>query len=154
MYGTGLRIEETLALEVRDIDGARGVIHVRHGKGDKAREAKLSPGLYDWLRRYWARARPPMPYLFASRATGRPPQQASVRKALARAGKDAWIKKPVRPHILRHSFATHLLDEGIDVRVVQALLGHESIRTTARYTRVTQKRIQQTPSPFDLLPLR
>ncbi|MBV9945426.1 MAG: site-specific integrase [Myxococcales bacterium] len=154
MYGAGLRIEETLALEVRDIDAARGVIHVRHGKGDKAREAKLSPGLYDWLRRYWARARPPMPYLFASRTTGRPPQQATVRKALARAGKDAWIKKPVRPHILRHSFATHLLDEGVDVRVVQALLGHESIRTTARYTRVTQKRIQQTPSPLDLLPLR
>jgi integrase/recombinase XerD len=154
MYGAGLRIDETLALEVRDIDGARGVIHVRHGKGDKAREAKLTPVLYECLRRYWASARPPMPYLFASRTTGKPPQKATVRKALARAGKDAWIKKPVRPHILRHSFATHLLDQGVDIRVVQALLGHESIRTTARYTRVTQKRIRETPSPLDLLPLR
>jgi integrase/recombinase XerD len=154
MYGAGLRIEEALALEVRDIDGARGVIQVRHGKGDKAREAKLSPALYEWLRQYWARERPPMPYLFASRKTGKPPGKPAVRKALVRAGKDAWIKKPVRPHILRHSFSTHLLDEGIDIRVVQALLGHQSIRTTARYTRVTQKRIRETPSPLDLLPRR
>jgi integrase/recombinase XerD len=154
MYGAGLRIDEVLTLEVRDIDGARGVIQVRHGKGDKAREAKLSPVLYEWLRQYWARERPPMPYLFASRKTGKPPSKPTVRKALARAGKDAWIKKPVRPHILRHSFSTHLLDEGVDVRVVQALLGHESIRTTARYTRVTQKRIRETPSPLDLLPRR
>lgn len=154
MYGAGLRIEEALALEARDIDGARGVIHVRHGKGNKAREAKLTPALYDWLRQYWARERPPMPYLFASRKTGKPPIQPTVRKALARAGKDAWIKKPVRPHVLRHSFATHLLDEGVDIRVVQALLGHESIETTARYTRVTQKRVRETPSPLDLLPRR
>jgi len=154
MYGAGLRINEALALEVRDIDGARGVIQVRHGKGDKAREAKLSPALYEWLRQYWARERPPIPYLFASRKTGKPPSQATVRKALALAGKDAWIKKPVRPHILRHSFGTHLLDEGVDIRVVQTLLGHESIHTTARYTRVTQKRIRETPSPLDLLPRR
>jgi len=154
MYGAGLRINEALALEVRDIDGARGVIQVRHGKGDKAREAKLSPALYEWLRQYWARERPPIPYLFASRKTGKPPSQATVRKALALAGKDAWIKKPVRPHILRHSFGTHLLDEGVDIRVVQALLGHQSIHTTARYTRVTQKRILETPSPLDLLPRR
>ncbi len=154
MYGAGLRIDEALALEVRDIDGARGVIHVRHGKGDKAREAKLTPTLYEWLRQYWARARPPMPHLFASRKTGKPPSKPAVRKALARAGKDAFIKKPVRPHILRHSFATHLLDESVDIRVVQVLLGHQSIRTTARYTRVTQKRIRETPSPLDLLPRR
>ena len=154
MYGAGLRIDEALALEVRDIDGARGVIHVRHGKGDKAREAKLTPTLYEWLRQYWARSRPPMPHLFASRKTGKPPSKPAVRKALARAGKDAFIKKPVRPHILRHSFATHLLDESVDIRVVQALLGHESIRTTARYTRVTHKRIRETPSPLDLLPRR
>jgi integrase/recombinase XerD len=154
MYGAGLRIDEALSLEVRDIDGARGVIQVRHGKGDKAREAKLSPVLYEWLRKYWARERPPEPYLFSSRKTGKRPHHGTVRKALAAAGKDAWIRKPVRPHILRHSFATHLLDEGVDTRVVQQLLGHESIRTTARYTRVTQKRIRETPSPLDLLPLR
>jgi integrase/recombinase XerD len=154
MYGAGLRIDEALALEVRDIDGNRGVIQVRHGKGNKAREAKLTPMLYQWLRQYWARERPPTPYLFGSRTTGKPPIKSTVRKALAHAGKDARIKKPVRPHVLRHSFATHLLDEGVDIRVVQALLGHESIRTTARYTRVTRKRIRETPSPLDLLPLR
>jgi site-specific recombinase XerD len=154
LYGAGLRISEALALEVSDIDGARGVIRVRHGKGNKAREAKLSPALYDWLRQYWARERPALPHLFASRKTGKLPIASTVRKALLRAAKEAWINKPVRPHVLRHSFATHLLDEGIDVHVVRELLGHQSILSTARYARVTQKRIRETPSPLDLLPRR
>jgi site-specific recombinase XerD len=154
MYGAGLRINEAITLEIRDIDAARGVIQVRHGKGNKAREAKLSPTLYEWLRQYWARERPPSPYLFASRKTGRPPLAETVRKAIAAAAKDAWIKKRVTPHVLRHSFATHLLDEGFDVHVVRELLGHTSVRTTARYARVTQKRIRETPSPLDLLPPR
>jgi integrase/recombinase XerD len=154
MYGAGLRISEAIALEVGDIDGSRGVVRVRHGKGNKAREAKLSPSLYEWLRQYWARERPPPPFLFASPKTGKVPRAATVRKALARAAKEAWIKKRVTPHVLRHSFATHLLDEGTDVHVVRELLGHRSIQTTARYARVTQKRVRQTPSPLDLLPQR
>lgn len=154
MYGAGLRVSEAIALEARDIDGARGVIRVRHGKGDKAREVKMSPTLYEWLRQYWARTRPPPPYLFASPKTGKLPMLSTVRKALALAAKQSLIKKRVTPHVLRHSFATHLLDEGTDVRVVQALLGHASINTTARYARVTQKRIRETPSPLDLLPQR
>jgi site-specific recombinase XerD len=154
LYGTGLRIREAIALEVSDIDGSRGVIRVRHGKGDKAREAKLSDSLYEWLRRYWAHQRPPLPYLFASPKTGKLPRPATIRKALARAAKEAWIKKRVTPHVLRHSFATHLLDEGTDVHVVRELLGHASIATTARYARVTQKRVRETPSPLDLLPQR
>ncbi|MDP9150484.1 MAG: site-specific integrase [Myxococcota bacterium] len=154
MYGAGLRISEAIALEVRDIDGNRGVLRVRHGKGDKAREAKLSPTLYEWLRQYWAKERPPLPYLFASPKTGKLPAVGTVRKALALAAKEAWIKKRVTPHVLRHSFATHLLDEGTDVHVVGALLGHASIQTTARYARVTQKRVRETPSPLDLLPQR
>jgi len=154
MYGAGLRISEAIALEVRDIDGRRGVIQVRHGKGNKAREAKLSPALYEWLRQYWAGERPPQPYVFASRKTGKPPTPATVRSALALAAKDAWIKKRVTPHVLRHSFATHLLDEGTDLHVVRELLGHSLIQTTARYARVTQKRIRETPSPLDLLPQR
>lgn len=154
LYGAGLRIREAIALEVRDIDGARGVLQVRHGKGDKAREAKLSPVLYEWLRQYWTKERPPLPYLFASRKTGKLPRPATIRKALARAAKEAWIKKRVTPHVLRHSFATHLLDEGTDVHVVRELLGHASISTTARYARVTQKRVRETPSPLDLLPQR
>jgi integrase/recombinase XerD len=154
LYGAGLRIAEALALEVTDIDGARGVIRVRHGKGNKAREAKLSPSLYDWLRRYWARERPPLPYLFASRKTGKPPLARTVCVALADAAKQAWVKKRVTPHVLRHSFATHLLEQGTDVRVVGALLGHTSLRSTVRYAQVTEKLVRQTPSPLDLLPPR
>lgn len=154
MYGAGLRISEALALEVTDIDGPRGVIRVRHGKGDKAREAKLSNSLYEWLRQYWGRVRPPKPYLFASHKTGKPPQQETVRKAIAKAAKQAWIKKHVIPHVLRHSFATHLLEQGTDVHVVGALLGHASLQSTARYARVTEKLVRETPSPLDLLPQR
>jgi site-specific recombinase XerD len=152
LYGAGLRIAEALALEVTDIDASRGVIRVRHGKGDKARESKLSKTLLTWLREYWSRERPPAPYLFASRKTGRPPNADSVRAAIGEAAKQAGIKKPVRPHALRHSFATHLLEQGTDIRVVQALLGHDSIQTTVRYTRVTEKLVRETPSPLDLLP--
>jgi integrase/recombinase XerD len=154
LYGAGLRISEALALEVTDIDAARGVIHVRHGKGDKAREAKLSPSLYQWLRQYWARERPPAPYLFASPKTGKAPRVDTIRRALAHAAKQAWIKKHVTPHVLRHSFATHLLEQGTDVRVVGALLGHASLQSTARYAKVTEKLVRQTPSPLDLLPQR
>ena len=153
MYGAGLRVAEAISLKVDDIDGYRGVIRVRHGKGDKAREAKLSPSLYGSLREYWWRERPPQPYLFASRA-GKLPTYGTVRKALALAAKQAWIKKRVTPHVLRHSFATHLLEQGTDVRVVAALLGHAGIHTTARYARVTEKLVRQTPSPLDLLPQR
>ena len=154
LYGAGLRIAEALTLQVTDIDAGRGVIHVRHGKGDKAREAKLSPSLYQWLRNYWARERPPAPYLFASRKTGKAPRDATIRAALAHAAKQAWIKKRVTPHVLRHSFATHLLEQGTDVRVVGALLGHASLQSTARYAKVTEKLVRQTPSPLDLLPQR
>jgi site-specific recombinase XerD len=154
IYGTGVRLSEALALKVTDIDGARGVLQVRHGKGDKAREVKLSPTLYQWLREYWRRERPPLPYLFATKRTGRPPAKDTVRKALADAGKQGWVRKPVRPHVLRHSFATHLLEEGTDVRVVGALLGHESLSSTMRYARVTEKLVREAPSPIDLLPKR
>lgn len=154
MYGAGLRLSEALSLQVGDIDGARGVIRVRHGKGGKARESKLSASLYEWLRDYWCRVRPPQPYLFASPRTGKPPCGDTVRKALAKAGRDVLIKKPVRPHILRHSFATHLLEQGTDIRVVAALLGHASLSSTMRYTRVTEKLVRETPSPLDLLPQR
>jgi site-specific recombinase XerD len=153
MYGTGLRVAEAIALQVGDIDGARGVVRVRHGKGNKAREAKLSQSLYVWLRRYWDKERPPLPFLF-SNPSGKLPSQATLRQAFALAAKQARINKHVTPHVLRHSFATHLLEQGTDVRVVSALLGHARISTTARYARVTEKLIQQTPSPLDLLPQR
>jgi site-specific recombinase XerD len=154
LYGTGLRIGEALSLEVSDIDGARGVLRVRHGKGDRAREVRLSPALCEWLRMYWSRERPPRPYLFASRRTGRPPTQESVCHAFAMAQDQAGITKRVRPHVLRHSYATHLLEAGTDVRVIQALLGHRSLQTTMRYTRVSTALVQKTPSPLELLPSR
>lgn len=153
LYGAGLRLNEAIQLEVGDIDGARGVIRVRHGKGNKEREAKLSETLYFWLRRYWDRERPPQPYLFANHQ-GKLPTDMTVREAVARAAKDAKISKRVTPHILRHSFATHLLEQGTDLRVVGVLLGHASITSTARYAHVTEKLVRQTPSPLDLLPQR
>lgn len=151
MYGAGLRVSEACVLTVDDIDRSRGVLIVRHGKGNKPRETKLSPVLYDWLRKDWARRRPPLPYLFAD-SRGRSPSPNAIRRAVRAAAKDARIRKPVTPHVLRHSFATHLLEEGTDVRVVSALLGHARISTTARYARVTEKLVRQTPSPLDLLP--
>lgn len=153
MYGAGLRVSEATGLEVQDIDGWRNVIRVRNGKGGKAREVKLSPTLYQWLREYWANERPPLPYLFANKA-GQLPQRHTLCKALAKAAKQAWISRRVTPHVLRHSFATHLLENGTDIHIVGVLLGHASIRSTVRYARVTQKLIQQTPSPLDLLPTR
>jgi integrase/recombinase XerD len=154
LYGAGLRITEALALKVTDIDGSRGVIRIRHAKGNKQRDAKLSPSLYAWLRRYWAEQRPALPYVFATRSTGKPPRTDSVRRALKLAAKQAWIRKRVTPHVLRHSFATHLLEHGTDVRVVGALLGHARLESTARYARVTEKLVRETPSPLDLLPQR
>jgi integrase/recombinase XerD len=154
LYGTGLRIDEALSLEVSDVDGARGTLRVRHGKGNRPREARLSPALYQWLRSHWSKERPPRPYLLASRRTGRPPTQDTVRHAFAMAAEQAGITKPVRPHVLRHSYATHLLEAGTDVRVIQALLGHRSLQTTMRYTRVSTAVVQNVPSPLDLLPSR
>jgi integrase/recombinase XerD len=151
MYGAGLRISEVRVLEVRDIDGERGVIRVRHGKGDKAREVMLSRELYVWLRRYWAKYQPALPYLFASQ-DGRLPCAETVRQALAKAADEAFIKKRVTPHSLRHSFATHLLEQGTDVHVIRELLGHASLRSTTVYARVSRQIVRQTPSPLDLLP--
>lgn len=152
LYGTGVRVSEAIAIEVGDIDGERGVLRIRRGKGGKARDVKLTKALLEYLRRYWARERPPKPYLFASRRTGKPPQGDTVREALAQAAEEAGITKKVTPHVLRHSYATHLLEAGVDVRVLQALLGHSRIETTARYARVSTKLIEDTPSPIDLLP--
>ena len=109
VVATATTVPEALALEVTDIDGARGVIRVRHGKGDVAREVKLSPTLYTWLREYWKEERPPLPYLFASPRTGRPPLQETVWHAFRLASEQAGLKKCVKPHMLRHSCGTHLL---------------------------------------------
>jgi site-specific recombinase XerD len=152
VYATGLRLGEACRLETRDIDAARGVIHVRQAKGHKERFVMLSPRLLAILRAYWSLeqppAQPPAPWLFASRR-GRCLDADWARAALRLAARKAGIDKKVTPHALRHSFATHLLEGGTDLRVIQVLLGHESIKTTTRYARVSTELIGKTPSPIE-----
>lgn len=151
-YGAGLRIAEACALHVGDIDSARGLIHVRQGKGKRDRFVMLSARLLGALRAYWKRVRPTGPQLFPGQTPGSCISQEAVRDALRAAVAKAKITKHVTPHILRHSFATHLLEGGTDIRTIQVLLGHGSIRTTTRYTQVSAAHIGRTQSPLDRLP--
>jgi site-specific recombinase XerD len=150
VYATGLRLQEACLLETRDIDAARGIIRVRHGKGGRERVVMLSPRLLAILRSYWSFVRPPAPWLFAC-SRGKPVNAEVARSALKRAALEVGLVVPVTPRVLRHSFATHLLESGTDLRVIQALLGHRSIRTTARYARVSTALIARTRSPIDTL---
>jgi site-specific recombinase XerD len=149
-YGAGLRVSEACRLKVEDIDGKRKLIHVRCGKGGKDRYVMLADRLLEGLREYWVRVRPEG-WLFPGATEGRPLSPDAVRKALERATKATKLKKRVTAHALRHAFATHLLESGTDIRIIQVLLGHASIRTTARYTQVSNKLIASTKSPLDLL---
>jgi site-specific recombinase XerD len=149
-YAAGLRVSETCRLKVGDIDGTRKLIHVRLGKGGKDRYVMLGDRLLEGLRAYWVKVKPEG-WLFPGAKKGCPLSPDAVRKALERATKTAKLKKRVKTHGLRHAFATHLLESGTDIRVIQALLGHASIRTTARYTQVSKKLIASTKSPLDLL---
>jgi len=152
LYAAGLRISEGCALETGDIDAARAVIHIRHGKGNKERLVMLSPQLLAILRAYWRQERPPAPYLFTGQL-GRPLNPAVARTALRLAAASAGLdRRKVTPHVLRHSFATHLLEAGTELRVIQVLLGHARIETTTRYVRVSTALISQTPSPLAGLP--
>lgn len=149
-YGSGLRISEAAALKVSDIDSQRMLIRVEQGKGKKDRYTMLSPRLLEVLRVYWRAARP-AEYLFPSWRTGRHLTSGSLQQAC----RDAWLRsglrKKVTAHLLRHSFATNLLENGTDVRVIQVLLGHSQITTTARYTAVSPQLIGGTPGPLDRL---
>jgi site-specific recombinase XerD len=150
LYATGMRLGEAARLEPRDIDAARGVIHVRHGKGKKERLVTLSPRLLEILRAYWKQERPSAPYLFPTQK-GRALDLDFARRVLHKAAAAAGLKK-VTPHILRHSFATHLLDAGTELRVIQVLLGHDNIQTTTRYARVSTTLLSKAKSPLDRLP--
>jgi site-specific recombinase XerD len=152
IYATGLRLREASQLETRDIDAARGVIRVRHGKGRRERLVTLGSRLLHTLRVYWKFVRPPAPWLFAS-SRGTHVNAEVARSALKRAATDAGFEKPVTPHTLRHCFATHLLEQGTDLRVIQVLLGHRSIRTTAGYAHVSVDVISKVASPLDRLEL-
>lgn len=150
-YGTGLRVSEVCRLKADDIDGKRGLIHVRLGKGRKDRYVMLPERLYRALRGYWARVRPTEGWLFPGRKTGMHLHPKTVNGALKDAVRATKLKKRVTTHTLRHSFATHLLELGTDIRIIQALLGHESIRTTQGYTHVGAHLVRRVTSPLDVL---
>lgn len=149
-YAAGLRISEVVNLQVTDIDSQRMVIRVCQGKRKKDRYTILSPVLLQMLRHWWVAARP-VSYLYPGRSLNSPMSVATVQKMCKEAQEKAGIDKRVTPHTLRHSFATHLLEAGTDLRVIQELLGHASPKTTALYTHVSTKLIAQTVSPLDLL---
>jgi site-specific recombinase XerD len=149
-YGTGLRASEVCNLKVGDIDSNRMLIHVVQGKGRKDRKVMLSSDLLDLLRDYWCEARPEG-WLFPGKPKINPISPRQLNRAFTSAKRMAGINKPATLHTLRHSFATHLLEAGTDVRVIQVLLGHAKLTTTAQYTKVATKMIRDTTSPFEAL---
>ena len=149
-YGAGLRASEVCHLRVQDIDSDRMMIHVDEGKGGRDRKAMLSPGLLDLLRDYWREARPDG-WLFPGLLRVNPISPRQLNRAFASAKHMAGVTRSATLHTLRHSFATHLLEAGTDVRVIQVLLGHTKLTTTARYTHVATKTIRNTVSPFERL---
>ena len=150
-YGAGLRIGEAVQVRLSDIDRERNVIRVQQGKGKKDRYTLLSPALLEILDLYcWAAH--PEDLLFTSRVKGRSIADSAVQRVCIQARKDSGIDKQISPHTLRHSFATHLLEAGTDLRVIQELLGHASPKTTAMYTHVSTALIGKTVSPLDALP--
>jgi integrase/recombinase XerD len=157
-YGCGLRASEVVRLKVKHIDSAQKIIRVEQSKGRKDRNVMLSPEMLDLLRQWW-KARvgfdstTPVQerWLFPGRRPGKPMTTRQLSRLFHEAANDAGIKKSVPLHALRHSFATHLLERGTDIRVIQALLGHNKLDTTARYTRVATGMIASIESPLDLL---
>jgi integrase/recombinase XerD len=150
-YAAGLRVSEAVSLKVGDIDSDRMLLQVRHGKGAKDRTVMLSAQLLDILRTYWRLTRP-TDWLFPGRGE-RPIDVTVLHSACRSATKAAGLTKKVSVHTLRHSFATHLLESGIDIRIIQVLLGHNSLSTTARYTQVATTTIASAQSPLDRLTL-
>jgi integrase/recombinase XerD len=152
IYAAGLRRSEVSRLRLRDIDSARMTITVHQGKGQKDRVVMLSPVLLDTLRQYW-RHQKPKEWLFPGRTPDQPISGNDVFMVFHNAVRRAGITKKVCPHSLRHSFATHLLESGTDLRTIQILLGHRSLKTTSRYLHVSQLHVRATASPLDRLNL-
>ena len=152
MYAAGLRRSEAARLRVRDLDSARMTITVHQGKGQKDRVVMLSPVLLDTLRQYW-RYEKPREWLFPGRNPNQPISGNDIFMVFHNAVLRAGINQKVCPHSLRHSCATHLLESGTDLRTIQILLGHRSLKTTSRYLHVSQQQVRATASPLDRLNL-
>jgi integrase/recombinase XerD len=152
-YGAGLRAAEVVWLKVCDIDSKRMIIRVEQGKGSKDRNVMLSPHLLNLLRAWWKAARP-QGWLFPGRDPAQPMTTRQLNRVCHAAAQMAEINKRVSLHTLRHSFATHLLEQNIDVRVIQVLLGHAKLDTTALYTRVATKTISEVMSPLEHIALK
>ena len=151
-YATGLRISEVISLQVSDIDSKRMIIHVRLGKGHKDRYVMLSPKLLVILRMYWKVVRPSSNWLFPGDKPGEHITKGSVQRACRNARLICGLNKQVTVRALRHAFATHLLEDGTDIRTIQMLLGHRSLETTQIYTHVSTQTVCATSSPLDRLP--
>lgn len=152
-YGAGLRISEACRIRVEDIDSARGLLNVRGGKGDKDRVTVLPPRLLTALRDWWRVGRPAGPWVFPGAKGDRPLTIAGVHKPLLKARQRAGVPPWFTFHSLRHAFATHLLEAGLDILTIQALLGHSQLKTTLTYLRVRTTHIQQVKSPLEDLDL-
>ena len=149
-YDAGLRLSELLNLRLEDIDSRRMVIRIRQGKGKKDRYARLTPGLLELLREYW-RAFRPQSWLFPGAALDKRYDLATPGQLLKKACRKAGITKRVSMHTLRHSFATHLLEAGANLRVIQQMLGHDKIQTTCLYTHISLEELRDAPSTMELL---
>ena len=149
-YDAGLRAAEIARLRIEDIDSERMLIRVQQGKGRKDRSVKLSAALLEVLRAYW-RACKPKEWLFPGRTADKPISSGSIANLCRQIRQRAGLRKAVSPHVLRHSFATELLDAGVDIRRIQILLGHRSLKTTARYTHVSEESLRGTPSPLEMM---
>ena len=148
-YAAGLRVSEVVRMRVSDIDSERMLIRVEQGKGMKDRYTLLSPAVLKVLRDYYRSHRPMPPFLFPGSTPGIPMAPISLGDILRRAAWRCGLSKRVSPHVLRHSFATQLLEDGVDLPTIQQLLGHRSIRTSARYLHVSTKRLRGIVSPVD-----
>jgi site-specific recombinase XerD len=150
-FGAGLRVSEAVAVKTEHIDSARELLRVEQGKGAKDRYTHVSPALIEILRTYYRIVRPPNPWLFPSIRPQRHISSGILQHACSEAWQLAGLSKRITPHSLRHAFATCLLDGGVDTRVIQVLLGHSRIDTTARYTAVSPAKIAATACPADQL---
>ena len=151
-YACGLRLEELLNLQVKDIDSSRMVLLVNQGKGSKDRQVPLSPRLLEELRAYWRRHRPKT-WVFPNRKETGPLPAGTMQRRFKRLVQRAGLAKPATMHTLRHSYATHLLEAGVDVLTLQKLLGHADLSTTARYLHLRREHFHRIPSLLDLLGL-